>query len=55
MHFFGGTLEGLRVLDMFAGSGAMGLEAVSRGAAAADVVEMNRRGADAIRGTVKKL
>ena len=55
MHFFGGTLEGLRVLDMFAGSGAMGLEAVSRGAAAADVVEMNRRGADAIRETVKKL
>ena len=55
MHFFGGTLEGLRALDMFAGSGAMGLEAVSRGAAAADVVEMNRRGADAIRETVKKL
>lgn len=54
MHFFGGTLEGLRALDMFAGSGAMGLEAVSRGAAA-DVVEMNRRGADAIRETVKKL
>ena len=43
------------MLDMFAGSGAMGLEAVSRGAAAADVVEMNRRGADAIRETVKKL
>lgn len=55
MHFFGGTLEGLRVLDMFAGSGAMGLEAVSRGAAAADVVEMNRRGAEVIRETVKKL
>ena len=55
MHFFGGTLEGLRALDMFAGSGAMGLEAVSRGAAAADVVERNRRGADAIRETVKKL
>lgn len=33
----------------------MGLEAVSRGAAAADIVEMNRRGADAIRETVKKL
>ena len=55
MHFFGGTLEGLRVLDMFAGSGAMGLEAVSRGAAAAAVVEMNRRGAEVIRETVKKL
>lgn len=55
MHFFGGTLEGARALDMFAGSGAMGLEAVSRGAAAADLVEMNRRGAEAIRETVRKL
>ena len=28
-----GSVEGLRVLDLFAGSGALGLEAVSRGAA----------------------
>jgi 16S rRNA (guanine(966)-N(2))-methyltransferase RsmD len=30
-----GSLEGLRVLDVFAGSGALGIEALSRGAAAA--------------------
>lgn len=33
------TLEGLRVLDLFAGSGALGLEALSRGAAHATFVE----------------
>jgi 16S rRNA (guanine966-N2)-methyltransferase len=32
-------LPGARVLDLFAGSGALGLEAVSRGAAHADLVE----------------
>lgn len=34
-----GTLDGVRVLDLYAGSGALGLEAVSRGAASADLVE----------------
>ena len=33
------SLPGARVLDLFAGSGALGLEAVSRGAARADLVE----------------
>ena len=33
------SLPGARVLDLFAGSGALGLEAVSRGAAHADLVE----------------
>ncbi len=33
------ALPGARVLDLFAGSGALGLEAVSRGAAHADLVE----------------
>jgi 16S rRNA (guanine966-N2)-methyltransferase len=32
-------LDGARVLDLFAGSGALGLEAISRGAATADFVE----------------
>lgn len=38
-----GDFAGLRVLDLFAGSGALGLEALSRGAASADFVESDRR------------
>jgi 16S rRNA (guanine966-N2)-methyltransferase len=34
-----GDVSGLTVLDLFAGSGALGIEALSRGAAAADFVE----------------
>ncbi len=34
-----GVLEGARVLDLYAGSGALGLEAASRGAASVDLVE----------------
>jgi 16S rRNA (guanine966-N2)-methyltransferase len=36
-------LEGLRVVDLYAGSGALGIEALSRGAAHADFVEPERR------------
>ncbi|MCL6106292.1 MAG: 16S rRNA (guanine(966)-N(2))-methyltransferase RsmD [Actinobacteria bacterium] len=39
-----GSVEGLAVLDLFAGSGALGLEALSRGAAVAELVD-NRAGA----------
>ena len=38
-----------RVLDLFSGSGALGLEAVSRGAARADLVEVSQSGVQAIR------
>lgn len=38
-------LDGARVLDLFAGSGAVGLEAVSRGAAAAVLVDSDARAA----------
>ena len=38
-----GSLAGLRVLDLYAGSGALGLEALSRGAAALTSVESDRR------------
>ena len=36
-----GSLEGVRALDVFAGSGALGIEALSRGAAHVDFVERN--------------
>ena len=35
------AVPGARVVDLFAGSGALGLEAISRGAASADFVELN--------------
>ncbi|HEY7007369.1 MAG TPA: 16S rRNA (guanine(966)-N(2))-methyltransferase RsmD [Jatrophihabitantaceae bacterium] len=41
-------LEGARVVDLFAGSGAVGLEALSRGAAASVLVESDRAAADVI-------
>jgi 16S rRNA (guanine966-N2)-methyltransferase len=37
-----GGFDGLRVLDLYAGSGALGLEALSRGAAHVDLVESGR-------------
>ena len=39
------ALRGAAVLDLYAGSGALGLEAVSRGAASADLVEKSPRAA----------
>ena len=41
-------LDGLRVLDLFAGSGALGLEALSRGAASVLLVDSDRRAAEVI-------
>jgi 16S rRNA (guanine966-N2)-methyltransferase len=38
-----GTFEGLRVLDLFAGSGAIGLESLSRGATLVHVVEKDEQ------------
>lgn len=42
-------IYGCRFLDLFAGSGAIGIEALSRGAEAAVFVEQNRKAADCIR------
>lgn len=44
-----GTFDGLRVADLFAGSGALGLEALSRGAASATFVECDAKALAAIR------
>jgi 16S rRNA (guanine966-N2)-methyltransferase len=44
-----GPVDGLRVLDLFAGSGALGIEALSRGAALAVFVERDPRAVSAVR------
>ena len=38
-----GCIEGARVLDLYAGTGALAIEALSRGADAADLVEADRQ------------
>lgn len=48
-------LDGAAVLDLCAGSGALGLEALSRGAAHALFVESDRRAADVLRRNVSTL
>jgi 16S rRNA (guanine966-N2)-methyltransferase len=50
-----GALEGVRVLDLFGGSGAVGLEALSRGAAHVLLAEADARAARVIRENVRTL
>jgi 16S rRNA (guanine966-N2)-methyltransferase len=50
-----GSVEGDRVLDLFAGSGALGIEAVSRGAAALTLVDSSRDAVEAIRRNLDAL
>jgi 16S rRNA (guanine966-N2)-methyltransferase len=50
-----GSFEDLRVADLFAGSGALGLEALSRGAAHATFVESDAKAATVIRRNAEKL
>lgn len=50
-----GTLSGLRFLDLYAGSGAVGLEAWSRGAGVVTLVEQDRRTATLISANAKSL
>ena len=45
-------LDGARVLDLFAGSGAVGLEALSRGASAVTLVESDRSACAVLRANV---
>lgn len=47
-----GALSGLRVLDLYAGSGALGLEALSRGAAHVLLVEAEQKAVQAIKANV---
>ncbi|MDT5171156.1 MAG: rRNA (guanine966-N2)-methyltransferase [Mycobacterium sp.] len=48
-------LNGLSVLDLYAGSGALGLEALSRGAASALFVESDRRAATVLERNIATL
>lgn len=50
-----GDLQGRSVMDIFAGSGALGLEAASRGAVRADLVETSPGALSAIRANVSKV
>jgi len=44
-----GVVEGATVLDLFAGSGALGIEALSRGAVSATFVDQDARALDVVR------
>lgn len=52
-HRFPDRLEGARVLDLFAGTGALGLEALSRGASHAVFIEESAEGRGLIRTNVE--
>ncbi len=48
-------IEGARVLDLFSGSGGLGIEAISRGAAHAAFCDADRRAYSAVKANVEKL
>ena len=48
-----GVIEGARVLDLFAGTGALGLESASRGAASVELVERDRNAFGLLEQNVK--
>ena len=53
IYSLNGGFEGISVLDAFAGSGALGLEALSRGAAHADFFECDKGAARVIESNIK--
>ncbi len=55
MSIVHGELPGARVLDLYAGSGALGLEALSRGASSADFVELSAPSLRAVRENAQTL
>ena len=54
-NILGSSVEDLLVIDLFAGTGALGLEALSRGAARAVFIERNRENAALIRRNINTL
>lgn len=55
VHSFDDACEGARVIDLFAGTGALGLEALSRGARFALFVDDSAEGRALVRGNVEQL
>lgn len=55
MDFLLADLSGARVLELYAGSGALGLEALSRGAASCDFVENNPSAPHSLKANVTSL
>ena len=55
MSIVGPAIVGARVLDLFAGSGALGLEALSRGAQAAEFVDVSVRSLRALHANIEAL
>ena len=55
MSIVGDRIRGARVADLFAGSGALGLEALSRGAAHVTFVERSRRASRVLERNVRAL
>lgn len=54
-NILGQQLAGEKVLDLYAGTGAVGLEALSRGAGSATFVEIDKKIADLIKKNIEKL
>lgn len=54
-NWLGPSIVGARVLDLYAGSGALGIEAASRGAAEVRLVERDRRLAESLRAQLQRL
>src|SRR5690349_23967451 len=55
VHAYGNPVDGARVLDLFAGTGALGLEAISRGAAFALFVDDGAEARALLRANVEAL
>ena len=55
MHAHDDAIEGARVLDLFAGTGALGIEALSRGAAHALFVDDSTEGRGLLRENIERL
>lgn len=54
-NLLGASVQGVRVLDCFSGSGSLGIEALSRGAASVVFVEQGREAAQALRANLASL